>query len=109
MKKRQTHYKERGQLEERKGLGVLEKKRHFLARSRIAKERENKIQEIKKLASEANPDEFQYFMYKYRRDGLRLIKKDKKEAPQAFAAEVESVSLEKEKEKRTPQRIVFTE
>lgn len=39
MKKRQTHYKERGQLENRKGLGSLEKKRHFLARTKLNKER----------------------------------------------------------------------
>lgn len=112
MKKRQTHYKERGQLEERKGLGILEKKRHFLARSKIAKEREDKIQNIKKLASEANPDEFHYFMYKYKRDGLKLVKKDKIEKPRPF----ETVESETETEtpaqyikRELPQRIIFTD
>ncbi|KAI5193300.1 U3 small nucleolar RNA-associated protein 11 [Nematocida minor] len=109
MKKRQTHYKERGQLEERRGLGVLEKKRHFLARSRLAREREEKIQTIKKLASEANPDEFQYFMYKYKRDGVRLLKKDTLAESKPFELLPEEAPLEKKEEKAVSQRVVFTD
>lgn len=75
MKKRQTYYKERGQLKGREDLGALEKRRHFIARSRQQKEREEKIQKIKKLADESNPDEFQFFMYKYKREGIQLVKK----------------------------------
>lgn len=77
MKKRQTYYKERGQLKEREGLGALEKKRHFLARSKQQKEREEKIQKIKRLIDQKNPDEFQFFMYKYKREGISLMKKNK--------------------------------
>ncbi|EHY66670.1 hypothetical protein NERG_00310 [Nematocida ausubeli] len=89
MKKRETHYKERGQLAERRSLGVLEKNRHFLKRSKLEKDREEKIQQIKKKAANANPDEFNHFMYNYKRSGVRLIRKDKQYEKDMPAAEIE--------------------
>lgn len=62
---------------ERSKLGPLEKHRHFVARSRQEQEREAKIQQLKKLADDSNPEEFQFFMYQYRQSGNLLIRKDK--------------------------------
>ncbi|EIJ89508.1 hypothetical protein NEPAR06_1819 [Nematocida parisii] len=107
MKKRQTNYKERGQLAERRSLGVLEKKRHFLKRSTAEKAREEKIQLIKKLAAESNPDEFNHFMYKYKRSGVRLIRKDKVYEKDQNLQEPEE--LPEELPMKKPERIIFTE
>lgn len=118
MKKRQTHYRERAQPRERQGLGPLEKHRHFVIRSRVEREREEKIQKIKKEAAESNPEEFQFFMHRYRRSGLRLVKKEDPEkekkrkektpenpagppVPQADSCPGTSVAV--------PTRVVFTD
>ncbi|KAI5172891.1 hypothetical protein NEFER03_1907 [Nematocida sp. LUAm3] len=108
MKKRQTHYKERGQLEERKSLGALEKKRHFLVRSEQEKEREEKIQKIKKLADQKNPEEFAFFMHRYKRKGIRLVKKNASQ-PSAINQDYSIAdSIEEKKTLNTlPNRIVF--
>jgi len=79
MKKRQTNYRERGQLEGRMRLGELEKNRGYLERRGVEKRQEEKIQQIKKLADERNPDEFQFSMHTYRRSGMKLVKRLKEE------------------------------
>lgn len=72
-KERQTHYRERGQPEERRALGELEKSRDYLARRRAEKQRESEVSRIKKQIDEKNPDEFQFFIYSSRRSGDKLI------------------------------------
>lgn len=110
MKKRQTNYKERSQLEERVSLGALEKKRHFLARSKIEKEREEKIQNIKKSAAAANSDEFHFFMHKYKRNGLRLIRKEKiYEKTLLTDLPHEKDGDQEKKEAQAAERIVFVD
>ncbi|OAG29559.1 U3 small nucleolar RNA-associated protein 11 [Nematocida displodere] len=108
MKKRQTHYKERGQPKERERLGALEKNRHFLIRSKQHKETEEKIQKIKKLAAESNPNEFQFFMHKYRRQGTRLVPLEEKSAPK----DLPSPSHQRPSTTQSlpfPQKIVFAD
>ncbi|KAI5189309.1 hypothetical protein NECID01_0504 [Nematocida sp. AWRm77] len=111
MKKRQTYYRERGQPAERSKLGPLEKNRHFLKRSKQEKEREERIQKIKKLAEESNPEEFQFFMYKYKKVGHLLVRKDKKSTlSEKEKALISLPEEEKPAQKSTlPKRIVFTE
>lgn len=114
MKKRQTHYRERAQPRERQGLGPLEKHRHFVIRSRIEREREEKIQKIKKEAAESNPEEFQFFMHRYRRSGLKLLKKEdpekeKKNHNKNPNTSPESPVSQPNTPPAIPKRIVFTD
>ncbi|KAH9387445.1 uncharacterized protein NEMAJ01_2341 [Nematocida major] len=108
MKKRQTNYRERGQLEERKSLGALEKNRHFLERSRHVQEREEKIQNIKKLTAEANPDEYRHFMKTHKRKGIKIVKRETAKEKGPAMPQPEETPFQEEALSR-PQRIVFTE
>ncbi|KAI5187349.1 hypothetical protein NEHOM01_2111 [Nematocida homosporus] len=113
MKKRETNYRSRGQLKEREGLGALEKKKHFLARSKQKRDREEKIQKIKKLADLSNPDEFRFFMHTYQRKGSRLVPKmglsviEEGLDKDNFDLDKDGFSLDTSESKKKSERIVF--
>lgn len=60
--KRVTH-KERGQLEGRKKLGMLEKHKDYVERANDYKKKRKTLSTLKKKADERNPDEFYHHMY----------------------------------------------
>lgn len=60
--KRVTH-KERAQPSDRKKFGLLEKHKDYVERSKDYKNKKNYIKNLKKKASEKNPDEFYFQMH----------------------------------------------
>jgi len=77
--RKQTSYRERGQVEERASLGELEKNKGFLKRRALEKRREEEIKNIKKEVAEKNPDEFQFFIYSAEKRGAQVVPLQKKE------------------------------
>ena len=61
-------YRERGQLQRRKHLGILEKKKDYKRRSRDFKQKDETIKKLGQKASLRNPDEFYHKMKKMRKD-----------------------------------------
>jgi U3 small nucleolar RNA-associated protein 11 len=71
--RRQTSYKERGQIEGRIRLGELEKKKDFQKRREAEKKREEAVKRIQKEIDEKNPDEFHFFMYSAEKRGAKIF------------------------------------
>ena len=61
-------YRERGQLTHRKNLGILEKKKDYLKRSRDFKNKDATIKKLSIKAQMRNPDEHYHKMKKMRKD-----------------------------------------
>lgn len=56
------NHKERGQLANRKRLGILEKHKDYVLRARDFNEKKEKIKRLKQKAAERNKDEFYFGM-----------------------------------------------
>lgn len=65
MKKIENKYKERTQINKRKSLGELEKKKDFILRSKLNKEYNNRIKRIKRIIHNKNNNEYIHRMSKY--------------------------------------------
>ena len=71
-------YKERGQLSERRHLGLLEKKKDYKLRAVNYHKNEDQLKALKRKAMDKNPDEFYMAMHKTQtEDGLHVIKRGK--------------------------------
>jgi U3 small nucleolar RNA-associated protein 11 len=75
-------YKERGQPENRKHLGMLEKKRDYKIRAEDSHRKEAEINRLKDLAYNKNPDEFYFSMEKTRLVGGKHKKEVEEIAPE---------------------------
>eukprot|EP00794_Sanderia_malayensis_P000340 gene340-973_t len=77
-KGRQRQYKERGQLSNRKHLGLLEKHKDYVARARDYHKKEKQLRILRRKASERNPDEFYFKMVNQKtKEGVHTISKNK--------------------------------
>eukprot|EP01108_Squamamoeba_japonica_P010176 TRINITY_DN981_c0_g4_i1.p1 TRINITY_DN981_c0_g4~~TRINITY_DN981_c0_g4_i1.p1 ORF type:complete len:258 (+),score=111.40 TRINITY_DN981_c0_g4_i1:87-860(+) len=72
-------YKERAQPKERKGRGLLEKKRDYLLRAKDYKRKQRKLKKLALAAELKNPDEFYFGMQRARVDktGAHMVIEDK--------------------------------
>ena len=72
-------YRERGQLQRRKHLGILEKKKDYTRRARDFKQKDETIKKLSEKAMQRNPDEFYHKM--------KNMKKDEKTGEAMFLSE----------------------
>lgn len=63
-------YRERGQLQRRKHLGILEKKQDYQARSRDYKQKDRIIKNLSLKAQLKNPDEYYHKMNKMKKHDI---------------------------------------
>lgn len=97
--KRQTNYKERGQLQNRLHLGDLEKKRDFVSRREKEKKREQELRRLKEVVESGNKDEFNFLIYSCRREGNKALRtKRSKEDTKRELCEMQKLLLQIEME-----------
>lgn len=79
MKGHQKTHRERGQVEGRKHLGLLEKHKDYLVRAKDFHRKERTIKTLKKKALEKNPDEFYFQMIKSKtKEGVHIKEREHK-------------------------------
>ena len=77
MKGHQKAHRERGQLSNRKHLGLLEKRKDYILRAKSFHRKEEALKRLRKKASEKNPDEFYFQMVSSKtKDGVHIKPKD---------------------------------
>lgn len=77
VKGHQKTHRERGQLSNRKHLGLLEKHKDYVLRAKNFHKKENFIKKLKKKTLEKNPDEFYFQMVNTKtKDGVHIKPKD---------------------------------
>lgn len=79
MKGHQKTHRERGQVEGRKHLGLLEKHKDYVIRAKDFHRKEKTIKTLKKKAFEKNPDEFYFQMIRSKtKEGVHIKERDHK-------------------------------
>ena len=87
-------YRERGQLEHRKKLGFLEKKKDYKIRAEDYHEKEKKYKNLKEAARTRNPDEFYHKMIKAKIiDGEHVQFPDDKNLEQKLVTNTQFINL----------------
>ena len=87
-------YRERGQLEHRKRLGFLEKKKDYKIRAEDYHEKEKKYKNLKEAARTRNPDEFYHKMIKAKIiDGEHVQFPDDKNLEQKLVTNTQFINL----------------
>ena len=87
-------YRERGQLEYRKRLGFLEKKKDYKIRAEDYHEKEKKYKNLKEAARTRNPDEFYHKMIKAKIiDGEHVQFADDKNLEQKLVTNTQFINL----------------
>ena len=87
-------YRERGQLERRKRLGFLEKKKDYKIRAEDYHEKEKKYKNLKEAARTRNPDEFYHKMIKAKIiDGEHVQFPDDKNLEQKLVTNTQFINL----------------
>merc|ERR1712019_134077 len=79
MKGGQRMHRERSQLDKRKHLGLLEKKKDYVTRARDFHKKEKVIKKLQQKARDKNPDEFYYRMITEKtKEGVHTVQKQTK-------------------------------
>ena len=87
-------YRERGQIERRKKLGFLEKKKDYKIRAEDYHEKEKKYKNLKEAARTRNPDEFYHKMIKAKIiDGEHVQFPDDKNLEQKLVTNTQFINL----------------
>ena len=87
-------YRERGQIERRKRLGFLEKKKDYKIRAEDYHEKEKKYKNLKEAARTRNPDEFYHKMIKAKIiDGEHVQFPDDKNLEQKLVTNTQFINL----------------
>ena len=87
-------YRERGQIERRKKLGFLEKKKDYKIRAEDYHEKEKKYKNLKEAARTRNPDEFYHKMIKAKIiDGEHVQFPDDKNVEQKLVTNTQFINL----------------